>query len=187
MFLKCQEDSAVDDEMKKPLPLNRKAVEDYEYGFLEPKQAMRGRATLRQVMTFIGNHNAEPQTWTSEKISAEYKLKPSVVGMYIGYEITVCYDSLFVSLSLPLGYADNVLKHFLTFEVYIPDNKADKKDKVLMTKRLREMWDNKPKTLPPPKYLEDETIDRLLKEHDVNEKKREEERKDRNGDPRQIQ
>lgn len=43
---------------------------------------MRGRATLRQALVFITNHQAEPQTWTSERISDEYKLKPNVVGTF---------------------------------------------------------------------------------------------------------
>lgn len=78
----CQHNTS-DGQTKKPLPLDRKAVEDFEMGYFEPQHVMRGRTSLRQALKFIGNHNAAPLTWTSEKIADEYKLKPSVVGGYI--------------------------------------------------------------------------------------------------------
>lgn len=72
-----------DDETKKALPLSRKPAEDYEFGYLEPEKVMRGRATLRQALAFISNHQTEPQVWTKEKISEDYQLKPNIVGLYI--------------------------------------------------------------------------------------------------------
>ncbi|XP_037052090.1 protein NDUFAF4 homolog isoform X2 [Bradysia coprophila] len=142
--------SSSDDQTNKPLPLDRKAVQDFEFGYLEPEQAMRGRVTLRQALTFISKHSAEPETWTIEKISDEYKLKPSVVG--------------------------SILKHFQTFEVYIPENKEE--DKVLTKDRLKQLWHNEPKPLPPPEYGADEMFDRLRKEHDENQQKKDQEKKE---------
>ncbi|KAG4074181.1 hypothetical protein HA402_016209 [Bradysia odoriphaga] len=133
-----------------PLPLDRKAVQDFEFGYLEPEQAMRGRVTLRQALTFISNHSSEPETWTIAKISDEYKLKPSIVG--------------------------SILKHFQTFEVYIPEDK--KEDKILTKDRLKQLWHNEPKPLPPPEYGADEIFDRLRKEHDESQQKKEQKKKE---------
>jgi len=63
--------------------LNRKPVQDFEFGYLEPEKVSRGRATLRQALVFISNHQNDPNVWTAEKIADEYKLKPSIVGLYL--------------------------------------------------------------------------------------------------------
>lgn len=77
-LFRCQAEAP--NETKKPLPLNRKAVEDFEMGYMEPEKVRRGHTSLRHALTFISNYNAEPTTWTSEKIAEQYKLKPNVVG-----------------------------------------------------------------------------------------------------------
>ncbi|KAJ6638137.1 Protein NDUFAF4 like [Pseudolycoriella hygida] len=133
-----------DKQTQKPLPLNKKQVVDYEYGYLEPEKVAPGRVTLRQAMTFISNHSSEPETWTTQRISDEYKLKPNIV--------------------------DSVLKHFYTFELYVPEIK--KKEKVLLRQRVVELFDDKPKPLPPPTYEPDAELERLIKEHENSEKKK---------------
>lgn len=63
----------------KALPLDRKPVEAFEWGFKEPEHVSKGRTTLRQAIEFIGKHQHEPNDWTVERIADEYKLKESVV------------------------------------------------------------------------------------------------------------
>ncbi|XP_062710614.1 protein NDUFAF4 homolog [Aedes albopictus] len=89
----------------KPLPLNRTAIEEFEYGHLEPQSIPKGRCTLRQAIEFISKHQTEPEIWTSSKVSAEYAMKEALVS--------------------------NILKHFKTFELHLPD-KAVQKRKLLM-------------------------------------------------------
>lgn len=64
------------------LPLDRKAVDDFEYGYKEPLKITRGRITLRQAIKFIGEHQNGPEKWTAAYIANEYKLKESVVGEF---------------------------------------------------------------------------------------------------------
>lgn len=63
----------------KALPLDRRVVEDFEYGFKEPIKVSRGRSTLRQAIKFISDHQSEPETWTVQRIASEYKLKEDIV------------------------------------------------------------------------------------------------------------
>lgn len=93
-------------ESTKLLPQDRKAIEEFEYGHMEPEKIARGYTTLRNALEFITKHQAEPKTWTAERIASEYKLKENVV--------------------------ENVLKYFHTFEVFIPANKDNKSDNILI-------------------------------------------------------
>lgn len=82
---------------------------------------------------------------------------------------------------------DNVLKHFHTFEVYIPDKKSA--EKILLKDRLKKMWDDddEPKPLPPPKFEADEVFERLLKDHEDNQRKKDKETKAKSENQRQIE
>ncbi|XP_030375848.1 protein NDUFAF4 homolog [Scaptodrosophila lebanonensis] len=82
---------------ERPLPLERKAPNDFEYGYQEPVRVTPGRCTLRQALEFINNHQLDAETWTAKKIADEYKLKQ--------------------------GHVEDILQHFKTFSVYIPDQK----------------------------------------------------------------
>jgi len=64
------------------------------------------------------------------------------------------------------------LQHFHTFDVYIPDTKPD--DKILLKDRVKKLFDDKPKPLPPPKFESDEVFNRLMEEHYENEDKKKE-------------
>ncbi|XP_004523185.1 protein NDUFAF4 homolog [Ceratitis capitata] len=79
----------------KPLPLSRKTVQDFEYGYREPTRVVPGRCTLRQAMQFITDHQSDPDLWTKQRIATDYKLKENVV--------------------------ENILYYFKSFNVYIPD------------------------------------------------------------------
>uniref|UniRef100_A0A1Q3FAD1 Protein NDUFAF4 homolog n=1 Tax=Culex tarsalis TaxID=7177 RepID=A0A1Q3FAD1_CULTA len=83
------------------LPLDRSAVDDFEYGHLEPQKVSKGRCTLRQAMEFISNHQTDPSQWTSGVISKRYDLKESLVN--------------------------DILKHFKPFELHLPANKNKNK------------------------------------------------------------
>lgn len=77
------------------LPLDRSAVDDFEYGHMEPEKVSKGRCTLRQAMEFISKHQTDPSRWTSAEISAHYDMKESLVS--------------------------DILKHFKPFELHVPE------------------------------------------------------------------
>ena len=56
------------------LPQSRARVEDPEYGYLEPSIITEGRCTIRQALSFISNHAADPMKHTSDSIALQYKL-----------------------------------------------------------------------------------------------------------------
>lgn len=82
----------------RPLPQDRKLVEDYDFGFKEPEQVKYGCTTLRNTVNFISAHQINPEEVTQSKIALEYKLKEEDVA--------------------------SILKYFKTYEVYIPETKT---------------------------------------------------------------
>ncbi|KAH8407021.1 hypothetical protein KR222_004161 [Zaprionus bogoriensis] len=94
---------------QRPLPLERKTPEDFEYGYLEPQRVMLGRCTLRQALQFINDHQLDPETWTAKKIAEEYKLKEP--------------------------HVENILQYFKTFSVFIPEHKHE--DRLLTQTRKK--------------------------------------------------
>ncbi|KAL0811988.1 hypothetical protein ABMA28_009386 [Loxostege sticticalis] len=83
---------------ERPLPQDRKSLEEFEMGFKEPERVSYGKTTLRQAIDFIGAYQSNPKEATPSKIALEYKLKEEDVH--------------------------SVLKYFKTFEVYIPKSKT---------------------------------------------------------------
>lgn len=96
---------------EKPLPLSRKHVGQFEFGFQEPdaSRVSQGKCTLRQAVQFISDHQENPDEWTAEKIANEFKLKPESVN--------------------------DILEHFRMFSVHIP--KTEGKTKQLLMDPLR--------------------------------------------------
>ncbi|KAH8337383.1 hypothetical protein KR059_008631 [Drosophila kikkawai] len=90
-------EAASDHPEKRPLPLERKTPEDFEYGYLEPTRISSGHCTLRQALKFINDHQLDPENWPAKKIANEYKLKEP--------------------------HVENILHYFKTFNMYIPDHK----------------------------------------------------------------
>ncbi|XP_055851268.1 protein NDUFAF4 homolog [Episyrphus balteatus] len=88
---------------ERTLPLDRKIVQDFEYGYKEPVRVTPGRCTLRTAMKFITDHQGEPDLWTTKKIADEYKIKEETVG--------------------------KILYFFKSFQIYIPD--INSKDNIL--------------------------------------------------------
>ncbi|XP_055384896.1 protein NDUFAF4 homolog [Condylostylus longicornis] len=91
----------IEEDEKKPLPLNRSAVEDFEFGFKEPVKVTIGRCTLRQAMKFLVDHESDPTVFTAAKIAEDYKIKHDTV--------------------------EKILKHFRIFQIHIPDKKLQEK------------------------------------------------------------
>ncbi|XP_055906918.1 protein NDUFAF4 homolog [Eupeodes corollae] len=117
------EDRYIDYDLKRPqsddrtLPLDRKIVEDFEYGFKEPVRVTPGRCTLRQAMKFITDHQGDPNLWTPKKIAADYKIKEEVV--------------------------EKIVSHFMSFQIYIPD--INSKDNILIQAKTKLIDENKEK------------------------------------------
>lgn len=99
----------------KPLPLNRKPVEDFEMGYQEPdpNKISKGKCTLRQAIKFISDHQTTPNEWTAERISNEYKLNRENV--------------------------DDILANFRMFAVEIPKKKELKSRQLLFDPLRREV------------------------------------------------
>ncbi|XP_055595635.1 protein NDUFAF4 homolog [Uranotaenia lowii] len=85
----------------KPLPLDRTSVESFELGHLEPTTVAKGRCSLRQAMTFISNHQVDPNIWNVTKIANDFQMKEALV--------------------------EDILKHFKTFELHIPTKVSEGK------------------------------------------------------------
>lgn len=69
--------------------------------------------------------------------------------------------------------------------MYVPEKKGD--DKLLLKDRLKNLWDDEPKPLPPPKFEPDEMFERLAKQHEEKERKKEKDKKAPSGHPPQIE
>lgn len=65
--------------LERPLPLNRKLVEQFEFGFHEPLKIPVGSCTLRQILKFLTSHMEDPVTWNSTKIAIEYKIPEDTI------------------------------------------------------------------------------------------------------------
>ncbi|XP_055630995.1 protein NDUFAF4 homolog [Toxorhynchites rutilus septentrionalis] len=88
-------------DVSKPLPANRVAAEEFEFGHMEPTAVTKGHCTLRQAIDFIAKYNSDPILWTVDKIVEEYRMKESVVR--------------------------DILDHFKTFELHLPSNNRELK------------------------------------------------------------
>ncbi|KAG8223066.1 hypothetical protein J437_LFUL002014 [Ladona fulva] len=82
----------------RPLPLNRSAPEDTDFGFPEPSMLPKGRITLRQALKLISDYQSDPSSKPISAIAAEHNL---------GVEMT-----------------ENIVKYFKTFELYVPETKT---------------------------------------------------------------
>ncbi|XP_050356231.1 protein NDUFAF4 homolog [Nymphalis io] len=83
--------------LERPLPQNRGAVPDFDFGLMEPEKIPYGKTTLRHAIDYISSHQINPEEVTAAKIAYEYKLKEEDV--------------------------ENILKYFRTFDVYLPETK----------------------------------------------------------------
>lgn len=66
----------------RPLPVNRQTVEDFEYGVKDPEKIPEGKATLKQVLQFITDHQNNSKLHNSEKISNDYKIPEDTISNF---------------------------------------------------------------------------------------------------------
>lgn len=59
---------------KRPLPLDRHQVIDFEYGVKEPDSVPIGKVTLRNALKFITDHQNNRKINSVENISKEYSI-----------------------------------------------------------------------------------------------------------------
>lgn len=132
----------------RPLPLDRKPVDNFEYGYKEPPKVPRGRATLRQALQFIADHQKEPGTWTAKRIADDYKLKQSIVGECLQWS-KVC---VFARTNKQI-FPDDILHNFHAFEISIPNMKT--KESVLIsqpTNKLLSLAEEESNSKPKAKF-----------------------------------
>ncbi|KAJ8984729.1 hypothetical protein NQ317_004993 [Molorchus minor] len=115
----------------KPLPTDRRAVEDFIFGVKESINVPEGKITLKDALEFITQHQNEPKIHTSQSIAERFKI--------------------------PEETTKHVLKYFKVFQVYIPQERNVKAKfagpsvpKITVIKHLR-------KELPPPTESKDKT------------------------------
>lgn len=75
--------SKPDSNPSRPLPLDRKHVEEFEYGTKEPANVPIGKVTLRMALEFLTKHQNDPKEFTVKKIADDYSLSEEKVGKFI--------------------------------------------------------------------------------------------------------
>lgn len=70
----------------KPLPLSREPPPETDMGVLESASDVPvGRASLKTVFTFLGQHHSDRQNYTAAKIAKEYRLDETEVENVLQY------------------------------------------------------------------------------------------------------
>ena len=64
---------------ERPLPENRHAIEDHEFGYFESATIPVGKCSLRQALEFISHHDSHSKDYTIDLIAKDYKLDKIVV------------------------------------------------------------------------------------------------------------
>lgn len=85
---------------ERKLPQIRRSFESAEFGVEEPSVIPEGRYSLREALKFISDHQQNPELWTTTALAKEYKVDEDIIR--------------------------NILHHFKTFDVYVPDKIAAK-------------------------------------------------------------
>jgi len=63
----------------RPLPTDREAFAEPEYGYLEPVNIPRGKCSLKQAVEFIQEHDAKPGEVSNQTIATQYIMDPEKV------------------------------------------------------------------------------------------------------------
>ncbi|KAL5009925.1 hypothetical protein ScPMuIL_012230 [Solemya velum] len=98
---------------KRPLPENRDRVTESEFGFQEPSFVPVGKASIKQVMDFIAQHQGQPEAYTAQDIASEYKLE--------------------------LVQVQQVLRYFQGYQMYLPKELVKKHPKILDSMKKKEL------------------------------------------------
>lgn len=67
---------------KRPLPLNRRMSTVPEFGFVEPAIVPPGRCTLKQVVTLLSKHQADPKSWDTIKEALDSRILEKDLGNF---------------------------------------------------------------------------------------------------------
>ncbi|XP_070159887.1 protein NDUFAF4 homolog [Polyergus mexicanus] len=114
------------------LPQNRHMIDEYAFNFLEPTTIPVGKCSLKQVLTFLSQHEDDPLTYSSKNIAAEYKIDKKVV--------------------------DDLLKHF---KLYVTKPIIPKSEEVLEDP-IQEMFDTALEEKNKRDVLEKKNIDKII-------------------------
>jgi len=101
VFLTSQGDNPVIKRRTKDLPVDRRGHEEYPYGSEEPAVIPPGKASMKQLLDLLSNHQSKPREYTADKLAAEYNL--DVVDVR------------------------NTLEYFKPFQLHIPKKKEQVK------------------------------------------------------------
>lgn len=121
----------------RPLPQDRKAVPDFDFGLKEPEKVPYGKTTLRHAIDYISSHQINPEEVTAEKIAFEYKLKVEDV--------------------------ENILKYFKTYEVYLPATKTSPAMFAGPTELRRQLYKSNLKEIESKKDADEENKQAQMK------------------------
>jgi NADH dehydrogenase [ubiquinone] 1 alpha subcomplex assembly factor 4 len=70
---------------ERPLPTSKEFAGYFELGYQEPEFITPGKATLKQIIQFLGDYHLHPEVWTVEKIALEYKLSLENAASMVEY------------------------------------------------------------------------------------------------------
>lgn len=91
----------------RPLPTNKEFAGYFELGYKEPDSVTPGKASLKQIIQFLGDYEMYPEEWTVPKIAQEYKLS--------------------------LEDAANMVEYYKLFALQLPKKEDKNKRKLLKT------------------------------------------------------
>lgn len=63
------------------LPRKREIVTEDEFGFWQPQEVPKGKASLGQILQFLSKYQTSGYTYNAEAIAKEYGLEEKSVGM----------------------------------------------------------------------------------------------------------
>jgi len=74
VFLTSHGDNPVVKRRTRDLPTDRRGHDDYPYGMEEPTVVPQGKASMKQLLDLLSNHQSKPRDFTADKIATEYNL-----------------------------------------------------------------------------------------------------------------
>lgn len=115
----------------RPLPINR-YTELFDMGYKESRVVPKGRVSLLQAIKFITDHRDNPDEYTIQRIAEENEIKPEVAGEFVERSMFI----VFVRLMNDCPLSADIIKHFRSFEVFIPGQTDKKALQEAVQKRL---------------------------------------------------
>lgn len=63
----------------RPLPLDRKTPQEFEFGYMESEKVPRGKISMRSVLEILNEHQSDPENASTVKFSEQYKVKEEYI------------------------------------------------------------------------------------------------------------